>query len=154
MSRASWFGQKRTIKWIPAQVKLPGPLDLRETGGMAIDLWLKPGPSTPGQAILDARNSEGRGFAPIAAGNGTLQLDFALPGRLGAEYVAEDNTRRTPVMLHRAVLGSMERFIGILIEHHAGNFPAWLAPVTRFGARRTSFSKYLACYEHVTRHIL
>ena len=60
---------------------------------------------------------------------GTLQLDFALPGRLGAEYVAEDNTRHTPVMLHRAVLGSLERFIGILIEHYAGAMPAWLAPV-------------------------
>jgi threonyl-tRNA synthetase len=60
---------------------------------------------------------------------GTLQLDFALPGRLGAEYVAEDNTRRVPVMLHRAVLGSLERFIGILIEHYAGAMPAWLAPV-------------------------
>jgi threonyl-tRNA synthetase len=60
---------------------------------------------------------------------GTLQLDFALPGRLGAEYVAEDNARRTPVMLHRAILGSLERFIGILIEHYAGAMPAWLAPV-------------------------
>ncbi len=60
---------------------------------------------------------------------GTLQLDFSLPGRLGAEYVAEDNARREPVMLHRAILGSMERFIGILIEHHAGAFPLWLAPV-------------------------
>lgn len=60
---------------------------------------------------------------------GTLQLDFALPGRLGAEYVAEDNTRRVPVMLHRAVLGSLERFIGILIEHYAGAMPVWLSPV-------------------------
>jgi threonyl-tRNA synthetase len=60
---------------------------------------------------------------------GTLQLDFSLPGRLGAGYVAEDNTRRTPVMLHRAILGSLERFIGILIEHHAGAFPLWLSPV-------------------------
>lgn len=60
---------------------------------------------------------------------GTLQLDFALPQRLGAEYVAEDNTRHTPVMLHRAILGSLERFIGILIEHYAGAMPAWLAPV-------------------------
>ena len=60
---------------------------------------------------------------------GTLQLDFALPGRLGAEYVSEDNVRRTPVMLHRAVLGSLERFIGILIEHYAGAMPVWLAPV-------------------------
>jgi threonyl-tRNA synthetase len=60
---------------------------------------------------------------------GTLQLDFSLPGRLGAEFVGEDNVRHTPVMLHRAVLGSLERFIGILIEHHAGAFPMWLAPV-------------------------
>jgi threonyl-tRNA synthetase len=60
---------------------------------------------------------------------GTLQLDFSLPGRLGAEYVAEDNSRRQPVMLHRAILGSMERFIGILIEHHAGAFPLWLSPI-------------------------
>jgi len=60
---------------------------------------------------------------------GTLQLDFALPGRLGAEYVADDNTRKVPVMLHRAILGSLERFIGILIEHYAGAFPIWLAPV-------------------------
>jgi threonyl-tRNA synthetase len=60
---------------------------------------------------------------------GTLQLDFSLPGRLGAEYVAEDNARHVPVMLHRAILGSLERFIGILIEHHAGALPTWLAPV-------------------------
>jgi len=59
---------------------------------------------------------------------GTIQVDFNMPGRLGAEYVAEDNTRRTPVMLHRAVVGSMERFLGILIENHAGAFPLWLAP--------------------------
>ena len=60
---------------------------------------------------------------------GTIQVDFSMPGRLGAEYVAEDSSRQTPVMLHRAILGSMERFIGILIEHHAGKFPFWLAPV-------------------------
>jgi threonyl-tRNA synthetase len=60
---------------------------------------------------------------------GTLQLDFALPGRLGAEYVDEDNARKVPVMLHRAILGSLERFIGILIENHAGAMPLWLAPV-------------------------
>jgi threonyl-tRNA synthetase len=59
---------------------------------------------------------------------GTMQVDFAMPGRLGAEYVAEDNTRRIPVMLHRAIVGSLERFIGILIEHYAGALPAWLAP--------------------------
>jgi threonyl-tRNA synthetase len=60
---------------------------------------------------------------------GTMQIDFMMPGRLGAEYVDEHSQRRQPAMLHRAIVGSMERFIGILIEHHAGNFPAWLAPV-------------------------
>jgi threonyl-tRNA synthetase len=60
---------------------------------------------------------------------GTMQVDFSMPGRLGAEYVAEDNTRRVPVMLHRAIVGSLERFIGILIENHAGALPPWLAPV-------------------------
>jgi threonyl-tRNA synthetase len=60
---------------------------------------------------------------------GTIQVDFQLPGRLGCEYVAADNTRQVPVMLHRAIVGSMERFIGILIENHAGALPAWLAPI-------------------------
>ncbi|MUV15519.1 threonine--tRNA ligase [Noviluteimonas gilva] len=60
---------------------------------------------------------------------GTMQVDFMMPGRLGAEYVDEHSAKRHPVMLHRAIVGSMERFIGILIEHHAGQFPAWLAPV-------------------------
>lgn len=60
---------------------------------------------------------------------GTMQVDFMMPGRLGAEYVDETSQKRHPVMLHRAIVGSMERFIGILIEHHAGQFPAWLAPV-------------------------
>ncbi|MCK8831269.1 threonine--tRNA ligase [Haemophilus influenzae] len=59
---------------------------------------------------------------------GTVQLDFALPGRLYATYVAEDNSRKTPVMIHRAILGSIERFIGIITEEYAGFFPAWLAP--------------------------
>jgi threonyl-tRNA synthetase len=59
---------------------------------------------------------------------GTIQVDFSMPGRLGAEYVAEDNARKVPVMLHRAIVGSMERFIGILIEHYAGAMPLWLAP--------------------------
>jgi len=59
---------------------------------------------------------------------GTMQVDFSMPGLLGAEYVTEENSRRTPVMLHRAIVGSMERSIGILIEHHAGAFPLWLAP--------------------------
>ncbi len=60
---------------------------------------------------------------------GTIQVDFSMPTRLGAEYVAEDNTRKIPVMIHRAILGSLERFIGILIENHAGAMPMWLAPV-------------------------
>jgi threonyl-tRNA synthetase len=60
---------------------------------------------------------------------GTMQVDFSMPARLDAEYVAEDNTRKVPVMLHRAVVGSLERFIGILIEHHGGALPLWLAPV-------------------------
>ncbi len=59
---------------------------------------------------------------------GTIQLDLALPGRLGATYVGEDNERHTPVMIHRAILGSLERFMGILIEEYAGHFPVWLAP--------------------------
>lgn len=60
---------------------------------------------------------------------GTIQLDYVLPERLDAEYVAEDNQRKRPVMLHRAILGSFERFLGILIEHYEGSFPTWLAPV-------------------------
>ncbi|MDI9818440.1 MULTISPECIES: threonine--tRNA ligase [unclassified Legionella] len=60
---------------------------------------------------------------------GTIQVDFSMPERLDAQYVAEDGSRKTPVMLHRAILGSFERFMGILIEHYAGRFPLWLAPV-------------------------
>jgi threonyl-tRNA synthetase len=60
---------------------------------------------------------------------GTIQVDFSMPGRLDAQYVAEDGSRQTPVMLHRAILGSFERFIGILIEHHEGKMPLWLSPV-------------------------
>jgi threonyl-tRNA synthetase len=70
------------------------------------------------------RDSIGRGWQV-----GTMQVDFMMPQRLGAEYVDEHSGRRHPVMLHRAIVGSMERFIGILIEHHAGVMPAWLAPV-------------------------
>jgi len=60
---------------------------------------------------------------------GTIQLDFSMPGRLDAHYIADDNSKQVPVMLHRAILGSLERFIGILIEHYAGALPLWLAPV-------------------------
>ena len=70
------------------------------------------------------RDSIGRGWQV-----GTMQVDFMMPERLGAEYVDEHSARRHPVMLHRAIVGSMERFIGILIEHYAGALPAWLAPV-------------------------
>src|SRR5207244_8848922 len=72
----------------------------------------------------DLRDSLGRSWQC-----GTMQVDFSMPERLGAEYVAEDNTRRVPVMLHRAIVGSLERFIGILIEHYAGALPVWLAPM-------------------------
>jgi len=60
---------------------------------------------------------------------GTIQVDFSMPGRLGATYIAEDSSKQVPVMLHRAILGSLERFIGILIEQHAGTFPVWLSPI-------------------------
>lgn len=69
---------------------------------------------------------------------GTLQLDFNLPERLDASYIGEDSQRHRPVMLHRAILGSLERFIGILIEHHAGRFPLWLAPIQAVVATITS----------------
>jgi len=69
---------------------------------------------------------------------GTLQLDFVMPERLGATYVGEDGARHRPVMLHRAILGSIERFIGVLIEHYAGRFPLWLAPVQIVVATITS----------------
>jgi len=59
---------------------------------------------------------------------GTVQVDFSMPGRLEAEYIAEDGSKQVPVMIHRAILGSIERFLGILIEQHAGALPAWLAP--------------------------
>ena len=69
---------------------------------------------------------------------GTLQLDFVLPERLDASYVGEDGQKHRPVMLHRAILGSLERFIGMLIEHYAGKFPLWLAPVQVVVATITS----------------
>jgi threonyl-tRNA synthetase len=76
---------------------------------------------------------------------GTMQVDFFMPERLGAEYVGEDNARHVPVMLHRAIVGSMERFIGILIENHAGAFPAWLAPEQ---AVVMNISEHQADYAH------
>jgi threonyl-tRNA synthetase len=79
---------------------------------------------------------------------GTIQVDFSMPERLGAEYVAEDGARHTPVMLHRAIVGSLERFIGILIEQHAGALPAWLAPlqvvVTSITDRQADYAREVA----------
>ena len=79
---------------------------------------------------------------------GTMQLDFSMPQRLGAEYVGEDNARHVPVMLHRAILGSFERFIGILIEHYAGAMPLWLAPlqvmVMSITERQSDYAKDVA----------
>ena len=81
---------------------------------------------------------------------GTLQVDFVVPARLGAEYVAEDGSRRTPVMLHRAILGSFERFLAILIEHYAGKFPPWLAPTQAVALtiteRQTEYAQHCAEY--------
>ena len=82
---------------------------------------------------------------------GTVQVDFNLPGRLGAEYIAEDGSRQRPAMLHRAVLGSMERFIGVLIEHYAGAFPVWLAPVQ---ARIVPISEKVHAYAEQLRKSL
>ena len=76
---------------------------------------------------------------------GTLQVDLNMPGRLGANYVGEDGEKHTPVMLHRAIFGSLERFIGILLEHHAGNLPLWLAPVQARVLTITSDADTYAC---------
>lgn len=84
---------------------------------------------------------------------GTVQVDFQMPGRLGAEYVAEDNSRKIPVMLHRAILGSLERWIGMLIEEFAGAFPVWLAPiqcaVTSITDNQGAYAKDVAAKLHV-----
>ncbi|MDA0694142.1 MAG: threonine--tRNA ligase, partial [Proteobacteria bacterium] len=81
---------------------------------------------------------------------GTIQVDFSMPGRLDAQYVAEDGSRKVPVMLHRAILGSFERFIGILIEHFEGKFPTWLAPeqvvVMNITDKQAEFAQNVADY--------
>ncbi|MHB8760634.1 MAG: threonine--tRNA ligase [Thiobacillus sp.] len=107
--------------WDKAEAALAAAL---EKNGLAFDLQPGEGAFYGPKIEFTLKDTLGRLWQC-----GTIQLDFNLPVRLGAEFVAEDNTRKTPVMLHRAILGSMERFIGILIEHHAGNFPLWLAPV-------------------------
>jgi len=107
--------------WDQAEADLAAALD---QNGLAYDLQPGEGAFYGPKVEFTLKDSLGRLWQV-----GTIQLDFNLPVRLGAEYVAEDNTRKPPVMLHRAILGSMERFIGILIEHHAGSLPLWLAPV-------------------------
>jgi threonyl-tRNA synthetase len=107
--------------WDKAEAALAAAL---EKNGLAFDLQPGEGAFYGPKIEFTLKDTLGRLWQC-----GTIQLDFNLPVRLGAEFVAEDNSRKIPVMLHRAILGSMERFIGILIEHHAGNFPLWLAPV-------------------------
>jgi len=83
---------------------------------------------------------------------GTVQIDFSMPARLGASYVAEDNAKQIPVMIHRAILGSLERFIGILIEHYAGALPVWLAPVQaivlNISERQAEYAKHVVSILH------
>jgi len=107
--------------WDKAEASLAAAL---EKNGLAFDLQPGEGAFYGPKIEFTLKDSIGRLWQC-----GTIQLDFNLPGRLGAEYVAEDNSRKIPVMLHRAIVGSMERFLGILIEHYAGMFPLWLAPV-------------------------
>jgi threonyl-tRNA synthetase len=95
-----------------------------ESSGLAFDLLPGEGAFYGPKIEYHLKDSIGRSWQC-----GTMQVDFSMPKLLGAEYVAEDNTRKVPVMLHRAIVGSMERFIGILIEHYAGAMPLWLAPV-------------------------
>jgi len=107
--------------WDKAEAALAAALD---KNGLAYDLQPGEGAFYGPKIEFTLKDTLGRLWQC-----GTIQLDFNLPVRLGAEFVDEDNSRKPPGMLHRAILGSMERFIGILIEHHAGNFPLWLAPV-------------------------
>jgi threonyl-tRNA synthetase len=108
-------------QWDKAEAALQAALEAK---GLAWQLQPGEGAFYGPKIDFNLRDSIGRVWQL-----GTIQLDFSMPGRLGATYVAEDGSRQTPVMLHRAILGSFERFIGILIEHHAGSLPAWLAPV-------------------------
>ena len=108
-------------QWDAAEAALAAALDAQ---GLAYDLQPGEGAFYGPKIEFSLKDCLGRVWQC-----GTLQLDFNLPVRLGAEYVADDNSKKHPVMLHRAILGSLERFIGILIEHHAGAMPLWLAPV-------------------------
>lgn len=108
-------------QWDKAEMALSSALNLKQ-----LDWELQPGEGAfYGPKIeFSLRDSIGRVWQC-----GTLQLDFSMPDRLGATFISEDNLKKTPVMLHRAILGSLERFIGILIENHAGALPLWLSPV-------------------------
>ncbi|HQR50859.1 MAG TPA: threonine--tRNA ligase [Methylophilaceae bacterium] len=107
--------------WDKAEAALTAAL---QQNGLAFDLQPGEGAFYGPKIEFTLKDSLGRLWQC-----GTIQLDFNLPVRLGAEYVAEDNSRKPPVMLHRAIVGSMERFLGILIENHAGAMPLWLSPV-------------------------
>ena len=107
--------------WDKAEAALSAAL---QQNGLAFDLQPGEGAFYGPKIEFTLKDSLGRLWQC-----GTIQLDFNLPVRLGAEYVAEDNSRKPPVMLHRAIVGSMERFLGILIENHAGAMPLWLSPV-------------------------
>lgn len=108
-------------QWDQAEAALAAALDAQQ---LAYDLQPAEGAFYGPKIEFSLKDSIGRVWQC-----GTLQLDFNLPVRLGAEYVTEDNSKKHPVMLHRAILGSLERFIGILIENHAGALPLWLSPV-------------------------
>src|SRR5437016_1324038 len=107
--------------WDKAERALQASL---ESSGLAFEMLAGEGAFYGPKIEYHLKDSIGRSWQC-----GTMQVDFSMPGLLGAEYVAEDNSRKVPVMLHRAIVGSMERFIGILIEHYAGAMPLWLAPV-------------------------
>lgn len=99
-------------------------MDALDASGIKYDILPGEGAFYGPKIEYHLRDSLGRGWQC-----GTIQVDFQMPSRLGAEYVTESNGRATPVMLHRAIVGSLERFIGMLLEHYAGQFPPWLAPV-------------------------
>jgi len=107
--------------WDKAEAALAQSLDAK---GLAYRIQPGEGAFYGPKIEFTLRDSLGRAWQC-----GTIQVDFSMPARLGAYYIAEDNSKQTPVMIHRAVLGSIERFIGILIEHYAGLLPVWLAPV-------------------------
>lgn len=99
-------------------------MDALDASGIKYDILPGEGAFYGPKIEYHLRDSLGRGWQC-----GTIQVDFQMPSRLGAEYVTESNGRATPVMLHRAIVGSLERFIGMLLEHYAGQLPPWLAPV-------------------------